>query len=134
MQPSRVCAHIGNHWSRMYTLSLLSRPHRLFLFLIKVCLYPGLLLFSLHICISLCCASNLAYRILFQRWMKWYMVYVNFTLKCGNLVGSEYCVSLFVVFCFIFQDCEGETPIHKAARSGSLDCISALVANGAHIE
>ncbi|XP_012860539.2 ankyrin repeat domain-containing protein 10 isoform X1 [Echinops telfairi] len=32
------------------------------------------------------------------------------------------------------QDCEGETPIHKAARSGSLDCISALVANGAHID
>ncbi|XP_069396120.1 ankyrin repeat domain-containing protein 10 isoform X3 [Delphinus delphis] len=31
-------------------------------------------------------------------------------------------------------DCEGETPIHKAARSGSLDCISALVANGAHAE
>lgn len=34
----------------------------------------------------------------------------------------------------LLQDCEGETPIHKAARSGSLDCISALVANGAHIE
>ncbi|TKC53323.1 hypothetical protein EI555_017905 [Monodon monoceros] len=32
------------------------------------------------------------------------------------------------------MDCEGETPIHKAARSGSLDCISALVANGAHAE
>lgn len=33
-----------------------------------------------------------------------------------------------------FQDCEGETPVHKAARSGSLDCISALVASGARIE
>ncbi|XP_038617542.1 ankyrin repeat domain-containing protein 10 isoform X3 [Tachyglossus aculeatus] len=32
------------------------------------------------------------------------------------------------------QDCEGETPIHKAARSGSMDSISALVANGAQIE
>ncbi|KAG8517042.1 Ankyrin repeat domain-containing protein 10 [Galemys pyrenaicus] len=31
-------------------------------------------------------------------------------------------------------DCEGETPIHKAARSGSLDCISALVASGARVE
>ncbi|XP_047612286.1 ankyrin repeat domain-containing protein 10 isoform X2 [Phacochoerus africanus] len=32
------------------------------------------------------------------------------------------------------KDCEGETPIHKAARSGSLDCVSALVANGAHVD
>uniref|UniRef100_G3VA06 Ankyrin repeat domain 10 n=1 Tax=Sarcophilus harrisii TaxID=9305 RepID=G3VA06_SARHA len=32
------------------------------------------------------------------------------------------------------QDCEGETPIHKAARSGSMDSISALVANGAQID
>ncbi|XP_006049203.1 ankyrin repeat domain-containing protein 10 isoform X4 [Bubalus kerabau] len=32
------------------------------------------------------------------------------------------------------KDCEGETPIHKAARSGSLDCISALVANGAQVD
>uniref|UniRef100_A0A8C6QAK7 Ankyrin repeat domain-containing protein 10 n=1 Tax=Nannospalax galili TaxID=1026970 RepID=A0A8C6QAK7_NANGA len=31
-------------------------------------------------------------------------------------------------------NCEGETPIHKAVRSGSLKCISALVANGAHID
>nr|XP_051687002.1 LOW QUALITY PROTEIN: ankyrin repeat domain-containing protein 10 [Oryctolagus cuniculus] len=34
----------------------------------------------------------------------------------------------------VFQDCEGETPIHKAARSGSLDCISALVASGARVD
>ncbi|XP_068840801.1 ankyrin repeat domain-containing protein 10 isoform X2 [Capricornis sumatraensis] len=32
------------------------------------------------------------------------------------------------------KDCEGETPVHKAARSGSLDCISALVANGAQVD
>lgn len=32
------------------------------------------------------------------------------------------------------KDCEGETPIHKAARSGSLECISALVGNGAQTE
>lgn len=41
---------------------------------------------------------------------------------------------IFCVCSFLFQDCEGETPIHKAARSGSLDCVSALVANGAHVE
>lgn len=34
----------------------------------------------------------------------------------------------------VFQDCEGETPIHKAARSGSLECITALVGNGARTE
>ncbi|XP_064914722.1 ankyrin repeat domain-containing protein 10 isoform X2 [Columba livia] len=32
------------------------------------------------------------------------------------------------------QDYVGETPIHKAARSGSMDSISALVAHGAQIE
>lgn len=32
------------------------------------------------------------------------------------------------------QDYVGETPIHKAARSGSVDSISALVAHGAQIE
>ncbi|XP_019379774.1 PREDICTED: ankyrin repeat domain-containing protein 10 isoform X1 [Gavialis gangeticus] len=32
------------------------------------------------------------------------------------------------------QDYVGETPIHKAARSGSMDSVSALVANGAQIE
>uniref|UniRef100_A0A8C3FF78 Ankyrin repeat domain 10 n=1 Tax=Chrysemys picta bellii TaxID=8478 RepID=A0A8C3FF78_CHRPI len=32
------------------------------------------------------------------------------------------------------QDYVGETPIHKAARSGSMDSISALVAHGAQID
>lgn len=32
------------------------------------------------------------------------------------------------------QDYVGETPIHKAARSGSMESITALVAHGAQIE
>lgn len=52
-----------------------------------------------------------------------------FTLKMSVLLDLICCVCLLLL-----QDCEGETPIHKAARSGSLDCVSALVANGAHIE
>lgn len=50
------------------------------------------------------------------------------TLECGSLVWIR------MLSFLLFQDCEGETPIHKAARSGSLDCINALVANGAHAE
>lgn len=51
------------------------------------------------------------------------------------LENAQVPLGLICRVCFLlFQDCEGETPIHKAARSGSLDCVRALVANGAHIE
>ncbi|XP_016097302.1 ankyrin repeat domain-containing protein 37 [Sinocyclocheilus grahami] len=32
------------------------------------------------------------------------------------------------------QDASGETPMHKAARAGSLECISVLMASEAHFE
>lgn len=32
------------------------------------------------------------------------------------------------------QDYVGETPIHKAARAGSLDCVNALLIQGAKAE
>lgn len=32
------------------------------------------------------------------------------------------------------QDVVGETPVHKAARSGSLDCLNVLVSHGAKTE
>lgn len=52
------------------------------------------------------------------------------------LYNVEVLLDLYICAChfLLFQDCEGETPIHKAARSGSLECVRALVANGAHIE
>lgn len=34
----------------------------------------------------------------------------------------------------VFQDYVGETPVHKAARAGSMDCLKALVSSGAQIE
>lgn len=41
------------------------------------------------------------------------------------------CVTAFF---FVTQDYVGETPIHKAARAGSLECISALLIQGAKAE
>ena len=36
--------------------------------------------------------------------------------------------------CLIFKDVFGEAPIHKAAKVGSLECLSLLVASEAQIE
>jgi len=39
-----------------------------------------------------------------------------------------------VAFTIWFQDYVGETPIHKAARAGNMDCINALLVQGAKPE
>lgn len=49
-----------------------------------------------------------------------------FCAQSGFSVGN--CI------CFISQDYVGETPIHKAAREGSLECIKALLTWGAIAE
>ena len=34
---------------------------------------------------------------------------------------------------FVLQDYLGETPIHKAARVGSMECVSLLISQGASL-
>lgn len=41
---------------------------------------------------------------------------------------------LYIVYFVLFQDYMGEAPIHKAARAGSMGCISALLFSGAKPE
>ncbi|KAE8625791.1 hypothetical protein XENTR_v10006389 [Xenopus tropicalis] len=44
---------------------------------------------------------------------------------------------MFTIVLFFFplsQDYVGETPVHKAARAGSMDCLKALISNGAQID
>lgn len=36
--------------------------------------------------------------------------------------------------CLVLKDVLGETPLHKAAKVGSLECLSLLVASDAQIE
>lgn len=56
-------------------------------------------------------------------------------IKVSNVVMFEFLERLCLTKCSLsLQDYVGETPIHKAARSGSMDSISALVAHGAQIE
>lgn len=38
------------------------------------------------------------------------------------------------MYCLIFKDVFGEAPLHKAAKVGSLECLSLLVASDAQID
>ena len=54
------------------------------------------------------------------------MAVVESRLDAGKFDGT--CIYL------LFQDYLGETPCHKAARTGSMECISLLVSQGAKLE
>lgn len=45
-----------------------------------------------------------------------------------DLVQSWWCLLIY-----FFQDYMGETPMHKAARTGSMECVGLLVSQGAKL-
>lgn len=57
---------------------------------------------------------------------------------CGCCRRFNICIAVFVndkwiplEIDIVFQDFVGEAPIHKAARSGSLECVQVLLIAGA---
>ena len=57
-----------------------------------------------------------------------------YSMECVSLLVSRVNCNLCYTFPIVFQDYLGETPCHKAARTGSMECISLLVSQGAKLE
>lgn len=47
---------------------------------------------------------------------------------------SQVCFGETKICCLVCKDVFGEAPLHKAARVGSMECLSLLVASDAQIE
>lgn len=61
---------------------------------------------------------------------------INFLLVGGVLCKKRllFSPSTLITLSVCLQDYVGETPIHKAARAGSMECITALLLHGAKPE